>query len=90
MKTLTVRLPEELAADIESESRAAGISRSDVVRQRLEAAGLGRRRTKAGPTVFELAADLIGSLDDKRLPSDLSAHRTTYLRKWRYGKGGPR
>jgi len=35
MKTLTVRLPEPLVADIEEESRGRKISKSDVVRERL-------------------------------------------------------
>ena len=38
MKTLTVRLPEPLAAAIEAESRERGVSKSDVVRERLELA----------------------------------------------------
>ena len=38
MKTLTVRLPEPLAAAIEAESRGRKISKSDVVRERLELA----------------------------------------------------
>jgi len=41
MKVLTVRLPEPLAAEIESESRRRKLSKSDVVRERLEAAGRG-------------------------------------------------
>jgi Arc/MetJ-type ribon-helix-helix transcriptional regulator len=89
MKTLTVRLPEELAAEIESESRAAGVSKSDVVRRRLEGSAV-RRPARREPTVFELAADLIGSVNDARLPRDLAAHKKTYLRKWGYGKGRPR
>jgi hypothetical protein len=37
MKSLTVRLPERLVAAIEAESRIRCISKSDVVRSRLEA-----------------------------------------------------
>ena len=37
MKTLTVRLPEVLVAEIEAESRGRKLSKSDVVRQRLTA-----------------------------------------------------
>lgn len=83
MKTLTVRLPEAMAAEIESESQAAGISKSDVVRRRLE--GAAPRRPIA-PTLFELATDLIGSVDDQRLPGDLSARKKSYLKKRGYGK----
>lgn len=37
MKTLTIRLPNELVVEIENESRTRGISKSDVVRERLHA-----------------------------------------------------
>jgi hypothetical protein len=39
MKTLTVRLPEALVSQIEHESRARGLSKSDIVRERLTRAG---------------------------------------------------
>lgn len=83
MKMLTVRLPEAMAAEIESESRAAGISKSDVVRRRLERTALRRPPT---PAFFDLATDLIGSVDDERMPRDLSARRKSYLKKRGYGK----
>ena len=45
MKTLTVRLPEALVAEIEAESRGRKVSKSDVVRERLSRpAGPGGRR----------------------------------------------
>lgn len=82
MKTLTVRLPVPLAVAIETESRERGISKSDVVRERLErAAG-----TAACGTNSPLAAiaDLIGSVDG--LPADLSSRRKHYLRATGYGR----
>lgn len=81
MKTLTVRLPESLAAEIESESRARRISKSDVVRERL-------KRAPAQATDDPLASirDLIGSVDG--LPPDLSSRTDEYLRaKIRARKG---
>ena len=42
MKTLTVRLPEGLVAEIEAESRGRRPSKSDVVRERLSLARSGR------------------------------------------------
>lgn len=72
MKTLTVRLPDELAAQIEAESRARKISKSDIVRDRLASA----RPPQAGP--LDDIADLIGSV--KGLPADLSANKKKYLR----------
>lgn len=79
MKTLTVRLPEALATDIETEARKRGVSKSDVVRERLE--------RDAGPADVPPAladiADLIGSVAG--LPRDLSARKKHYLRLWGYG-----
>jgi Arc/MetJ-type ribon-helix-helix transcriptional regulator len=80
MKTLTVRLPEPLFADIAAESRGRNISKSDVVRERLEAARKRRRR----PASLESIADLIGSVDG--LPADLSARAKHYLKSTGYGK----
>jgi hypothetical protein len=81
MKTITVRLPEALAADIESESKATGTSKSDVVRSRLESAAPLR-----SIALFDLASDLIGSVDDSSLPRDLSARKKVYLKERGYGK----
>jgi len=83
MKTLTVRLPDELAKAIEAESRAAGVSKSDIVRRRLEARA---HRAAAAPSFYDLAADLIGSVRRDDLPADLSARKKHYLREWGYGK----
>jgi Arc/MetJ-type ribon-helix-helix transcriptional regulator len=73
MKTLSVRLPEPLAAEIEAESRARSMSKSDVVRERLQ-------RAPALATDDPLASirDLIGSVDG--LPEDLSSRTDEYLR----------
>jgi hypothetical protein len=57
MKTLTVRLPEELGAEIEGECRDRQRSKSDVVRERLTRAP-GRSR-RGPPTMI---ADLVGSV----------------------------
>ncbi|HVR37575.1 MAG TPA: CopG family transcriptional regulator [Thermoanaerobaculia bacterium] len=86
MKTITVRVPESLAADIESESEATGISKSDVVRYRLENAPRRDERAAGAPSFFELASDLIGSSKDDSMPADFSARKKYYLKKWGYGK----
>jgi Arc/MetJ-type ribon-helix-helix transcriptional regulator len=80
MKTLTVRLPEPLVADIEAESRGRQISKSDVVRERLQRAPRKRQR----PASLAAIDDLIGSVDG--LPADLSARKKEYLSKTGYGK----
>ena len=81
MKAITVRLPEPLIADIEAESRVRKISKSDVVRERLQ-----RARRLVAP--LESIVDLIGSVDG--LPPDLSARTKHYLGATGYGRKRPR
>jgi hypothetical protein len=80
MKSITIRLPEALVAEIEAESRVRGISKSDVVRERLQhtCASNGERTGLDGIT------DLVGGVDG--LPSDLSARKKTYLKSTGYGQ----
>ena len=75
VKTLTIRLPDSLAAQIEQESRARRVSKSDVVRERLRQP----RQVPAGKsgTMRELVGDLIGSVEG--LPTDLSTNKKKYL-----------
>ena len=84
MKSLTVRLPEPLVADIEAESRGRRISKSDVVRERLQHAVSGRQQ--AAP--LDAIADLIGAVDG--LPPDMSGRKKGYLRATGYGRKRPR
>lgn len=84
MKTLTVRLPQSLIADIEAESRGRKISKSDVVRERIERAPRQRRRTAS----LDGITDLIGSVDG--LPADLSSRKKEYLRASGYRQKRPR
>jgi Arc/MetJ-type ribon-helix-helix transcriptional regulator len=81
MKTLTVRLPEQLFAEIEAESCVRKISKSDVVRERLQLAAV-RESKHAQP--LQAIAELIGSVDG--LPSDLSARKKHYLQATGYGR----
>ncbi|HLZ00626.1 MAG TPA: CopG family transcriptional regulator [Bradyrhizobium sp.] len=85
MKTLTVRLPEDLVAQIEAESRRRQMSKSDVVRERLTETGRSRATRS---TLLDAVADLIGSAD--QLPPDLSARKKEYLRSTGYGRKRPR
>jgi Arc/MetJ-type ribon-helix-helix transcriptional regulator len=75
MKTITVRLPEQLVKEIEMESRLRQISKSDVVRERLQFIA-GSAHHRSAP--LDAIADLIGSVDG--LPADLSARKKTYLK----------
>jgi len=79
MKTLTVRLPAALVADLEAESRERHCSKSDIVRERLSLAA--RSRVSAAPA--DTIADLVGSVDG--LPEDLSRRKKVYLRTTGYG-----
>ncbi len=74
MKTLTVRLPDTLVAQIEAESRTRKLSKSDVVRERLAAPSSAPDKR---PPTFEAIAHLVGSV--KGLPADLSANKKKYL-----------
>ncbi len=80
MRTLTVRLPDALAAEIESESHRRKLTKSDVVRERLAGAGNSGRRH---PALLDAIADVIGSIDG--LPGDLSARTKSYLKSTGYG-----
>jgi hypothetical protein len=80
VKTLTVRLPAALVADLETESRERHRSKSEIVRERLSLAA--RSRVPAVPS--DTIADLAGSVDG--LPADLSTRRKAYLRTTGYGR----
>jgi Arc/MetJ-type ribon-helix-helix transcriptional regulator len=80
MKTLTVRLPEALVAQIDAESRRRRLSKSDVVRERLAGIVKSRRRR---PALLDAIADVVGSVDG--LPRDLSARTKKYLKSTGYG-----
>lgn len=80
MRVLTVRLPNAVVAEIEAESRRRQISKSDVVRERLQRA-VRKRRLRA---VSSAIADLVGSVEG--LPKDLSATRKARLRESGYGR----
>ena len=81
MKTLTVRLPEQLVAEIEVESRGRKCSKSDIVRERLQRVVRPVRRWS---TPLDAISDLIGSVDG--LPADLSARKKHYLKATGYGQ----
>jgi hypothetical protein len=85
MKTLTVRLPDALIAQIEVESRRRKLSKSDVVRERLTG---GTAASPIRPATLDAIADLIGSVDG--LPTDLGANKKKYLQATGYGRKRPR
>lgn len=85
MKSLTVRLSDKVAAELEAESRARKISKSDIVRESLDKA---KRSAPEIPQSYRDIADLIGSVDG--LPTDLAARKKHYLKTTGYGRKRPR
>jgi hypothetical protein len=81
MRSLTVRLPDQLVSEIEAESRERNCAKSDVVRERLQR---GAGPTSSSAARLNLIADLIGSVDG--LPPDMSERRKRYLKTTAYGK----
>lgn len=81
MRSLTVRLPDQLVTEIEAESRDRNCAKSDVVRERLQRGAEPRSNSSAG---LILIADLIGSVDG--LPADMSERKKRYLRTTGYGR----
>ena len=79
MKAINVRLPDELMAEIDAESRLRRLSKSDVIRQRLQGRQVSHRDIG-----FDTIANLVGSVVDD-LPADLSARKKHYLRVTGYG-----
>jgi predicted DNA-binding protein len=73
VQTISLKLPEELFAQLEREAKARGVTKSLLVRQSLEKA-LGQ--PTSGASCYDLARDLAGSV--KGLPEDL-AHNPKYL-----------
>lgn len=66
VKTLTIRLPDALAAEIEHESRERRVSKSDVVRERLRRPGSGA--SYPGKT-GELLADILRESWAAKIPA---------------------
>jgi len=85
MKTMAFRLPDNLVAVIDAEAKRRRVSRSNVVRERLETYAV-HAAPHAAPSFLDLAGDIVGSVSGDGLPSDLSARKKNYLKAWGYGK----
>jgi hypothetical protein len=72
---MTLKLPEDLFAEISSEARARSISKSQVVRERLA----NRRTAKRKGSLWNRIEDLVISSDS--LPADLSSNKA-YLKSY--------
>jgi hypothetical protein len=74
MPTISLKLPDELLAELEREARTRRITKSVRVRESLEARLRGRPRRAA--SCYDLARDLAGAV--KGLPLGL-AHNPRYM-----------
>lgn len=69
MRTISLKLPDDLLAQLESEAKTRRVTKSWLVRESLEKALRGR--PAAGPvSCYDLARDLAGSITG--LPKDLA------------------
>ena len=69
MRTISLKLPEDLLAQLNSEAKARRVTKSWLVRESLEKA-LRKEPPAGAVSCYDLARDLAGSL--KGLPEDLA------------------
>ena len=69
MRTISLKLPNDLLAELEREAKARRVTKSALVRDSLERA-LRQRPRQAADSCYDLALDLAGSV--KGLPRDLA------------------
>lgn len=71
MKTVTVKVPDELHARLDALAKQRGQTKSDLVREALELFLNNMGETRPAPSALELAGDLVGSIEG---PGDLSTN----------------
>ncbi len=71
MQTISLKLPEDLLAQLQSQARARGVTKSWLVRESLEKA-LCRRPSDGAVSCYDLARDLAGTV--RGLPEDLAVN----------------
>ena len=69
MQTISLRLPDELLAQLDSEAKARRVTKSRLVRDSLEK-DLRKRSATGEVSCYDLARDLAGAV--KGLPKDLA------------------
>jgi hypothetical protein len=70
MKTLTVKVPEPVLAEIEATAKARRVSKSEIVRERLSR----KANASQSGSLWNLMEDLV--IDDDSLPKDLSSNKS--------------
>ena len=71
MQTISLKLPEDLLADLEREAKARRVTKSVLVRESLERT-LRQRSRRGAASCYDRARDLAGRL--KGLPRDLATN----------------
>jgi predicted DNA-binding protein len=71
VRTISLKLSDDLLVRLEAEAKAGRITKSSLVREGLEAA-LRKRSAADAPSCFDLARDLAGAV--KRLSRDLAGN----------------
>ncbi len=83
MQTLVLRIPDNLAKDLEAEAKKSNLTKSEIARRRLIAGGEIMSAEKI-PTGFDLIADLVGTVEGG--PADISTRKKHYLKTTAYGE----
>jgi len=71
MQTISLRLPDDLLADLNREAKARKVTKSSLVRESLEKS-LRKRSGSGKRSCFDLARDLFGSVHG--LPEDIAVN----------------
>lgn len=71
MKTLTVKIPDEVFAEIATDARRRNVPKSEIVRERLARVAPGAKRPKG--SLWDRMEDLVIGSDS--LPADLSSNK---------------
>jgi hypothetical protein len=83
VKTLTIKVPESVFAEIANAAKVRKVSKSEIVRERLVGGVSGE--TPAPASLWSRMEDLV--VKDDRLPADLSSNKKHLAN---YGKKRPR
>ena len=69
MQTISLKLPDEMLAQLEAEAKARGVTKSSLVRESLEKV-LHKESSAGAVSCYDLAHDIAGAV--KGLPEDLA------------------
>ncbi len=75
MQTISLKLPDNLLAELERQARTRRVTKSVLIRESLDAA-LREAPRRSAPSCYDLARDLAGTV--KGLPRDL-VHNPKYM-----------